>query len=962
MANIALDIRANTQKALGEFKKLSRELDNKFLIQGLKLDVVKSAFRDITKEFDKAVGEQGLKAESNVQQLRRNLALNLSTFKKFGDEASVGISKEILNSLRDLQAEGKITEQSLKESLDVASFFDFAGTESERKAAFKNFAQDFAIFSKETKNLFDESDAGLIKRVVTGQTDVTDLLNVDFGQGGAVSNRLAQIIRERLPAGAVNIQSIDPQRRGAVVQEVLETFRNDPVIKRLRADLERENPFLFLESLREQLFSPKGLFGNLRSIGGQISNFENQLVDRNLLQLTGKLIKTIFDPKEGLFAVLFNSVGTAFGFEDPLAPILSGVELFTSFIKKLTNFFGSGEFKSILGIFDPLVNAVKSIASGNEFNFADINTLISGIFESIRNAIQKITEYIKSADEEQIGSIISNILSEIGKTIPPLIDLVFSSIGKLVESAFKGFQGADAGGKGVLLGGLAIIFRKQIAGLIGGIFKQFTGGRGIVELLQRQLGIGAAGRQAREERGIMGPGGFNAQVISRMDAIIRLLGGYQGPSSPLELGNTDPNRGGPRDGGDRERDTNGRRKRRPGTKRRYIRSKTSRFGRRVGGFLDDAGYVGRELVGGVLEDFGDIIMGNDYLDDYDRNIDSPEPRKGERVGRDGRTSRQRALDMKKARGGRFGRLLRGTGGLTRRVGGGILGGAITALTLSSILSGGEVQASEMEGLSPEEQRQISEERRKSARQEAGGAIIGAAGGALGGALGSVFGPAGTIIGGMLGEMAGSALASAPFMEPINEGLGKLAEDIGSWVGKAWEGAVGFGLQTWNKLGEAWKSITGFFGEEGPIMMTWKRATEIKDNVVSVISSGWDDFKTTVAGIPGVIGKAFVNFFSRTNQQNGRALGGVGTGLTLVGENGPELADLGTGSVVYPQTSWAGLGMTKGGLAQKDVTNNVTININAPGAEFFANEMSQMVLAKLDEIYDNQRLLNVSTTG
>ena len=67
MANIALDIRANTQKALGEFKKLSRELDNKFLVQGLKLDVVKSAFRDITKEFDKAVGEQGFKAEANVQ-------------------------------------------------------------------------------------------------------------------------------------------------------------------------------------------------------------------------------------------------------------------------------------------------------------------------------------------------------------------------------------------------------------------------------------------------------------------------------------------------------------------------------------------------------------------------------------------------------------------------------------------------------------------------------------------------------------------------------------------------------------------------------------------------------------------------------------------------------------------------------------------------------------------------------
>ena len=508
MANIALDIRANTQKALGEFKKLSRELDNKFLVQGLKLDVVKSAFRDITKEFDKAVGEQGFKAEANVQQLRRNLALNLSTFKKFGDEASVGISKEIVNSLRDLQAEGKITEQSLRESLDVASFFDFAGTESERKAAFKNFAQDFAIFSKETKNLFDESSAGLIKRVVTGQSDVTDLLNVDFGQGGAVSNRLAQIIRERLPAGAVNIQSIDPQRRGAVVQEVLESFRNDPVVKKLRSDLQRENPFLFLESLREQLFSPRGLFGNLRSIGGQITNFEGQLVDRNLLQLTGKLIKTIFDPKEGLFAVLFDSIGTAFGFEDPLAPILSGVELFTSFIEKLTNFFGSSEFKNILTVFDPFISSVKSVLEGNEFNVTDINTLISGIFESVRDIINKITEYIRSADAGQIGSVINTILSEIGKTIPPLINLIISSIGKLIESA----------GVGPVAGALAIIFRRQIGGLISTIFRQFSGGRGIGELIQRQLGIGAGGRQAGEETGTRG---FNAQVLRYLDLILR---------------------------------------------------------------------------------------------------------------------------------------------------------------------------------------------------------------------------------------------------------------------------------------------------------------------------------------------------------------------------------------------------------------------------------------------------------
>ncbi len=307
--------------------------------------------------------------------------------------------------------------------------------------------------------------------------------------------------------------------------------------------------------------------------------------------------------------------------------------------------------------------------------------------------------------------------------------------------------------------------------------------------------------------------------------------------------------------------------------------------------------------------------------------------------------------------------------LGRRIGGGgvglgLLGGAITALSLASILGGGEAQASELEAMSPEQSERYKEEKRRIARQEAGQAIIGATGGALGGAVGSIFCTAGTIIGGALGQIAGDALASAPFMAPVTEGVGKLAEDIGSWLGDAWKGITGFGGQIGGKLGEAWQGITGFFGEEGPIQMTWKRATEIKDNVASMISSGWDEFKSTVVGIPGAVGKVFVDFFTNRGGQPGRSLGGAGGGLTLVGENGPELVDLGTASVVYPQTSFAGLGLggRGGGVAQKDVTNNVTININAPGAEFFANEMSRMVLAKLDEIYDNQRLLNVSTTG
>jgi hypothetical protein len=332
------------------------------------------------------------------------------------------------------------------------------------------------------------------------------------------------------------------------------------------------------------------------------------------------------------------------------------------------------------------------------------------------------------------------------------------------------------------------------------------------------------------------------------------------------------------------------------------------------------------------------------------------------MGSEGRYEPRKASQTRPGLRGRVSSLGRRIGG--GRVGLGLLGGAITALSLASILGGGEAQASELEAMSPEQSERYKEEKRRTARQEAGQAIIGATGGALGGVIGSIFGPAGTIIGGTLGQIAGDALASAPFMAPVTEGVGKLAEDIGSWLGDAWKGITGFGGQIGGKLGEAWKGITGFFGEEGPIQMTWKRATEIKDNVASMISSGWDNFKSTVVGIPGAVGKVFVDFFTNRGGQPGRSLGGAGGGLTLVGENGPELVDLGTASVVYPQTSFAGLGLEGrgGGVAQKDVTNNVTININAPGAEFFANEMSRMVLAKLDEIYDNQRLLNVSTTG
>ena len=61
-SSVILDIRANTTRALADFKRFSAQLDNKFLISGLKLDVVRSALGQINREFQKSIGEQGLTA------------------------------------------------------------------------------------------------------------------------------------------------------------------------------------------------------------------------------------------------------------------------------------------------------------------------------------------------------------------------------------------------------------------------------------------------------------------------------------------------------------------------------------------------------------------------------------------------------------------------------------------------------------------------------------------------------------------------------------------------------------------------------------------------------------------------------------------------------------------------------------------------------------------------------------
>ena len=463
MANIALDIKANTQKALGEFRKLSRELDNKFLVQGLKLDVVKNAFRQINREFEQSLGQQGFNTAESTNQIQRNAAANLAVLNKLSIDAAANLTKNVTKNLQGLQAQGEITGEAIRETLSAASFFDFRGSQQEVEASFNAFSQRFAKFATDTNDIFGKSQAGSLQRVLTGQSRVEELFDLDFGLGGAGSNVIAKYLREQ----GIGVENISAEARTQIVERFLRDIEDTSTeIGKTFSVLERQaqidDPFRFLRREIGSLFSPRGVFGALTAYGTTIReiNGERVPVDRNILNTTANLLKAFFDKDDGLFATLFSALGEAFGFDPkkPLEPIIRGIELFTDVIESITDFFAGPTFQSILNVFKPLVEAVKNIFSGGELDFSvdSINNIISSIFEGIRGFLSKVIDSIKSIDGEKVGSILGNIATEIGKSIPSVISLIFEGIKKVVGTTLNTISSAEGPLVKAVLGGGAL--------------------------------------------------------------------------------------------------------------------------------------------------------------------------------------------------------------------------------------------------------------------------------------------------------------------------------------------------------------------------------------------------------------------------------------------------------------------------------------------------------------------------
>lgn len=467
MANVALDIRANTAKALGEFKKLSRELDNKFLVQGLKLDVVKNAFRSINREFQQSLGQEGFDTAGTIAQIANNAAANQVIFKNQSEAIARETRSLNKETLLDLQKNATITGEVLKKTLNISSFFDTRGNQEE----LTRLVRDTAIFNQKTEDIFGKDASDLQSKIITGKLSLDQAQQVDVGEGSAATNLFIASLRERFP----NFDSLDPAARTAAVRGVIDELNDTStkygaLLAELLKDVEIENPFRQIERDIKSIFSPKGPLGVLKEIGGKFENSIGQTVPRNVVQVTAELLRALFSKKDGLFAVLADTLGEAFGFEtkEILAPVLNGIELLTNLIRSLTEFFKSPTFKRFLTVFDPLVSALDGVNFKEGISAAEINVFIDGLFEGIRKFLGNISEYIKGIDTSSFESIAGRFIGQIVETIPDILKLVFTSITKLIDVLIgtlnsKGVEESDTGG----------VFKEVLDGITSIIGKTF---------------------------------------------------------------------------------------------------------------------------------------------------------------------------------------------------------------------------------------------------------------------------------------------------------------------------------------------------------------------------------------------------------------------------------------------------------------------------------------------------------
>lgn len=917
--SVILDIRANTNRALNEFKKFSAQLDNKFLVSGLKLDVVRSALGQINREFQRAIGEQGLASGQSLRAAQNQAALILNTFKNVGLESSLAITEQFSTAFSDIAVKAGGSAEDIKKALGASSWISTNLSEDVRKQLAQGVAE-FQIFARQAG--LGNNYAEIVQQFLAGQVTARQLINSGKPLESTIGVALSQ-------ASGGNIDEIvNAEQRSRIVQQLQNSSQLRTTLQQMiaRADW----GFTIIEQLNARLFNPeRGVFGVLRQVTMAVGD------KTSILRETRKLIESVFG-QQGLFVNFFKQIGKIFGLEDPLKVVIIGVRFLTRQFKKLNEFVQSTEFQTIIGLIQSSFNTIKDFvtklvnsittdlqnpdsvigqirgAGDSIFKFFEsiLNTIESGnwdpsniissiqeIGSKIRGFIESIGKSIRESDVTKQGefflgifkTVIGEVAQTLGTVIKEAIGIVFSAKGAAVLGGAIQVLASAIGGlfKGVftnanfiqsLFGGAALltvgaIFAKRITSgllrLADRFIRALPGGDRLSESIRRRLPTRFGGRSGIDTPGTFEGGrlGFQAQIINRMDAIIRLLGQQVGIDTPI---------------------------------------------------ASDLPPRGRQ-------------------------------QRGTRIGRDGRTSAQRARDIARLRrggsvgsgiGSRIINATRGFGGAFNALPAPAKGAIAVGTVLATLGIAGTVMPSKGNTSELEDQlaqlpagdrklveQEIKNQEKQESRQNTRG-ILGllaniGAGAGTGAALGAVgANPLTVAVGGIIGGIAGGFLGEAA-VQALNDQVIDNINDFGKETQKIWESA-GKNISEETKKGIRW--IKDGFGS----ISRWFSEIDWKTVLINALVPGgnttieglkgiaqfaskldiFDGIKTGVGAVKDVAENIFTGLKSMPlfglafREAGGPVIKGTSY---IVGERGPEIFTPGQSGIISPNRELTSLG-------------------------------------------------------
>ncbi len=493
-SSIILDIRANTQRALSEFKTFSSQLDNKFLVSGLKLDVVRNALSQINREFQKSLGEQGLASAQSLKAAENQAAILTNIYAGFSKTASGRIVEDFSSALNIVATRTGSTVSDIQKTLAVSPYLSRDLSQGIRQ----NILVDIQNLQTAARRAgLGGNTADILNKFLTGQTGGQELQE----SGDTLSKMLgAELSRV---GGGVGTETMSLTERTRILRAALANIDIEGFAK------ETGGFRAVLEQFSASLFNPKaGLLGAMREFVLKTGE-----APTTIFKETTKLFESIFG-EEGFIKTLSRELAKAFGLrgEDTAIRFLGrGIRFITNLINGVKNLIDDilntpivrKVVEVIRSAFDGIIGFLRKLEgiANNPPDFPDISkesiqTFIREIGENVRGFLRKVGAFIRGediSDEANTGaSIVGTIVDEAGKTmltffkevgdallvkagtialelgkniIPTAISLFTKALtgeGGLIPQLLAAFVGGRLllGGGGMLLGGARFGLRK----------------------------------------------------------------------------------------------------------------------------------------------------------------------------------------------------------------------------------------------------------------------------------------------------------------------------------------------------------------------------------------------------------------------------------------------------------------------------------------------------------------------